>query len=204
MKIEWATFNLRMTSLLFTVVLFAGCAGDKVMVIRETKSDTASFTVIPAMVIPANLLGAYKVIDTSNEDMEFAARIEREIAGFGLKVYERPPFRFLETTSTSQSAPDQRGKEDSSAQSKATTIDFVSMYPDATSDFIVVTYRSSGRVRIIRKQDKSLVATFTVDIDNNQPEETTNRIYSALVYAGLVKKAQFSSCKLLERIPNRP
>ena len=168
------------------------------MVIHEIKANAPSFTVIPAMVIPANILGAYKVIDTSNEDMEFAARIEREIASFGLKVYERPSFKFLETTSTSQSAPDLRGKEDSSAQSKAITIDFVAMYPDAASDFVVVTYRSSGRIRIIRKQDKSLVATFSVNI-NNGSDEVANQVYSALAYAGLIKDVSFSSCKLLER-----
>lgn len=168
------------------------------MVIHETKADTPSFTVIPAMVIPANILGAYKVIDTSNEDMEFAARIELEISSLGLKVYERPSFKFLETTSTSQGASEQRGKEDSSAQSKATTIDFVAMYPDATSDFIVVTYRSSGRIRIIRKQDKSLIATFVAD-DGSGPGALTNQVYWALAYAGLIKDASFSSCKLMER-----
>ena len=148
------------------------------------------------MVIPANILGAYKVIDTSNEDMEFAARIEREIASLGLKVYERPSFKFLETTSTSQSAD--RGKEDAAEKSKATTIDFVSMYPDAASDFVVVTYRSSGRIRIIKKQDKSLIATF-VAANDTDPGAIGNQIYSALAYAGLIKDVEFSSCKMMVR-----
>lgn len=49
----------------------AGCA-DVLVVHDGNANKVPSFAVIPHMVIPVNIIGAHRIVDTSNEDLDFA------------------------------------------------------------------------------------------------------------------------------------
>ncbi|MCX5795311.1 MAG: hypothetical protein NTY77_07455 [Elusimicrobia bacterium] len=174
------------------VLIMAGCAPAPFIVVDQSAS-TASFTVIPA-----------------DEDTDFSRGIEREILHLGLRVVERPPLRFLdsgtnrtETRSAgvvglSESGVGVSGGHALSITRPSGLIDFVAMYPDASADYIVVTYSDSRELRIIRKKDLSLVGSGVV----SARYDTLQRfVASVLANAGLVSDKYFvKQCKDAVRI----
>ena len=166
--------KLRHSAFLFCCIHLAGC-GSAVLVVRNPVPDAPSFTVLPS--------------GYSNAEINFAGDIEREIVRTGLRVVERPPFKFLDS--------DARITEYGHSESVSSPVkltDMVAMFPDCSSDYIVTTSANNSRVRIIKKQDRSVVATFKAQADQGT---LADQVYPALVAAGFTKTGyDETACKI--------
>lgn len=164
---------------ILTLVLIAGCSGPQVFVNRNPLKDTPSFTVIPA---------AYGI-----EEINFAAKVELGIARTYLKVIERPAFKFMDTDETrTDSESSSTAVYGGHAHAEGTSIsrpvkitDTVAMYQNTKADYIVNTYWSSRRVRIIKNDDGTLISTLLLPSDDSNA--IGNTMYTALTAAGFLK-----------------
>ncbi|MDE2491788.1 MAG: hypothetical protein KGM24_13160 [Elusimicrobia bacterium] len=171
--------------LIALTALLAGCSSITV-VNNDNHPNVSSFTVIPNLTIPENALGSSHLFDTTEADTDFSNFVERVIMSFGLRVIERPPFKFLQTTSSDKSP--------NVGTTSARTMDVVAMENDTKADYIVITYEKDNSVRIIRRSDRTLMASFSLDTN---PETAQSQVHSALVAANLLKdKWTVSSCRI--------
>ena len=179
---------IRVFSMVAISSVFAGCA-PTFSVVRPVTDQPASFAVIPSA--------------ASSDEGDFAAFVEKALLRLGLRVVERPAFRFMDsgttrTDSMSSAAASNVGGSVvvGEGQSKSVTrpvglIDVVSMYDDSRADYIVVTYvgpiRAPARVRIIRRQDKSIFGSIDFEPDSSMNVEGVGKLYSAFVAGGILK-----------------
>lgn len=164
---------MKKTFAILALLSISGC-GTMVFVNRNPVKDAPSFTVIPA---------AY-----NDYELNYAAAVESEIARTQLKIIERPPFKFMDTdaTRTDSAAAGGSGVAVGTSVSRPVKMtDTVAMYEDTKADYIVNTYYSSDRIRIIKKSDATLVATLQAPANN--PESISKQVYAALGAAGFIK-----------------
>lgn len=174
-------------SLVSASMLLSACSPRPFILVEQT-ATAPSFTVIP------------------EDGKEFADKIERGILGAGLKVIARPPYRYMETgATTTDSAALAVGNQHVAAMSGHSItkslcgIDIVAMYPDCKADYIVVTSEYLRQMRIIKKEDLSVIASGIVP-SSSDSEDISNRVFSILVNAGFVKEAiKERECAEVER-----
>ena len=166
----------------------AGCA-QTFSVVRPVTEIPSSFVVIPS--------------EASADESDFAASVEKVLLRLGLKVVERPVFKFTDSgitrtdsSGSSAAAYVGGGVAVGSGESKSLTrpaglIDVVSMYDDTKADFIIVTYvgpiKAPARVRFIRRQDKSVFGSVDFWPDESMLRDGAKKLYSALVAGGILK-----------------
>ncbi len=168
---------MKLIPMVVLAVLLTAC-GNEVLVVHDNNTPGASFTVIPYVTISDNALGASKEwFRDDRKDVAFASAIEHELSLYGLKILERPAFKFQETTA-------QGGQGQETSSTKTRMLDVVAMYADTPADYIVVTYADDQRVRIIKKSDRSLVASFQL---TNDHQENVSTVHSALIASNLIK-----------------
>lgn len=142
--------------LLMVVGFLTGCASAPFIVVEQVPS-APSFTIIPY-----------------DGDTDFSRQIERDILLLTSKVVERPELKYISTDARrteSSTVGASRAYGDgaigaSSGESVTASlykIDVVAMYPEAKSDYIVVTYSKSKEIRVLQKDGLKLVASGLYD-----------------------------------------
>lgn len=162
--------------LLPALLLLMGCSVKPFIIVQQPAANP-SFTVIAA-----------------DGEKGFPDKIEREIIRLGLKVVERPPYKFSETglTKTDSSGVAVGNAYVAAASGQSITksicaVDIVAMYPDCKSDYIVAVSGASRQIRIIKKEDSTVIASGTIP-ENFDGDSIPSFILSTFSHAGFVKE----------------
>lgn len=183
--------NVREKIILTLIPLFLGaCAGPGMIVVQSPPTGESSFTVIPALY--------------STDEIKFAGQVESQLIKF-VRIIERPPFKFMK----SDQQPPQAATAGAtnlavgvSVLEATGIIDVVSMYPDSKAAYIVTSYSSTRRIRIVERATNTVVAAIDIpgEDNSNDPAAFENRIYSGLVYAKILPTGfTEKNCKIVNR-----
>ncbi len=164
--------NLKVFIFLTPVValFLSACAGPTMVVVQSPPTGDSTFTVIPA---------AYNA-----DEINFAAKVESQLIKF-VHLLERPPFKFMKSDQqlTQSSAVGGSGWAAGASISEPVKVtDVVAMYSDSKAAYIVTSYASTRRIRIVDRASNAVVGVIDIPEDNsNEPVAFENRIYSGLV-----------------------
>lgn len=167
------------------IMTVAGCAPRLVVVRHDAQSPIVA-------VLPS---------DHTTDEAAFAEYVEGEVAAFGVRIVERPPFRFANTTPrmSAESSSSGGGLLGFASQGKAASTpitDVVSMYEDAAADYLFITHSQNRNVRMIRKKDKTLVGSLRLGKGN----KGAAMLRHALVRSGMVTNPKYTAdyCDVME------
>ena len=143
-------FNLNKllgTVLVISVLIMAGCARTKFVVLRDVP-QSPSFVVIPA--------------NTYLLEVEFGNKIEQAIISSGVKVVMHPSTREVTTEKVLEKA-----EGNQAAGMKLTERYFE--FEKINADYIVQTYATSQQVKITKRETQEVLAVLTLTAPYNTP-----------------------------------
>ena len=143
-------FNLNKllgTGLVISVLIMAGCAQTKFVVLRDVP-QSPSFVVIPA--------------NTYLFEVEFGNKIEQAIISSGVKVVMRPSTKEVTTEKVLEKSEDNQA-----AGMKLTERYFE--FEKINADYIVQTYATSQQVKITKRETQEVLTVLTLTTPYNSP-----------------------------------
>ena len=145
---------------IFLILILTSCGTKEYIVLRDVP-ENPTFTVIPA--------------DNYLSEVAFANRIERYLISAGVKVVQRPGMKHIQTE---QSEAERQSKSDSSTEAagKVLTETYFMREPTA-ADYIVLTYRHSLQIRIIKNKTQEVLTVLSLPIAHQQFGSDPERKY---------------------------
>lgn len=137
-------------------------------IVLDNVPDTPSFVVIPA--------------NNSMYQTEYANSVESGLLGTGVSVLDAPPRKSVTVRRQSDSSTD-ADEEDTGSQPREIVEDYETMYGETKADYIIRTFADSERARIIRKETREVISSFSVrrkTTGNGKRESHTDVIKEAL------------------------
>jgi len=130
------------------VIFLSGCSSiERIVVVSRDVPQKPSFVVNPASSYP--------------DEIEFANKIEAALIGLGIKVISPPTVKEVVTTKgAAQTVP----KDESNLQAAAgtSTTEKYFAYDDTDADYVIFTYAFDNRIKIIRRTDKEIIASYKI------------------------------------------
>ena len=155
---------------IFLLLILTSCGSKEYIVLRDVP-ENPSFTVIPA--------------DNYLSEVTFANRIERYLISAGVKVIQRPGMKHIQAE---QSKAESQSTSDRSAESAGKVLtETYFMREPSTADYIVLTYRHSLQVRIIKNKTQEVLTVLSLPIAHHEfgPDPERKYILNALLHMGI-------------------
>lgn len=154
---------------IFLLLILASCGSKEYIVLRDVP-ENPSFTVIPA--------------DNYLSEVSFANRIERYLISAGVKVIQRPGMKHIQTE---QSKAERQSSALSAEEAGKVLTETYFMREPTSADYIVLTYRHSLQVRIIKNKTQEVLTVLSLPIAHQQfgPDPERQYILDALLHMGI-------------------
>lgn len=172
--------------ILFAILFIAGCGSNTVFIVSRDVPVNPTLTVVPS--------GDY------TEESVFANEIEETVIRLGLPVVTRPIFKAVVTKKDASAQAAAVAAQENSLQAlaksgSATTTESFFALDDTPAEYVLFTYSTNNRVKLIRKNTKEIILSFGVYIPNGSTpkyriEKYDQELGAALRLAGFKLRPQ--------------
>lgn len=167
---------------LFIFILTLGC-GQRIITKFVVQRDTPQnpiFTVIP-----------FHSVMAKNEyynQIVFSHRIEEVLVKLGVKTVNVPAVKSVSKTIKEGSEATEVNEEklfSSGKKAEETLVEVFFAYEESSADFIIFTNVFNGRVRIVNKNSKEVVATFQITIGSTVSKIEKEYLFEKIIHDAL-------------------